>query len=548
VLGTAFRARELEGLLGDDVPAPDRDTWARLGAYFKEEPGGQLRFRREVVRDVAYAGLPFRVRRELHAAAAERLVRELGDDADDEAARLAVHFHRAGAHGKAWRYARIAADRASERAAFADAANLYRRALDSSRGLAVAPGELAAVWDSLANAYVRTGEFERAGDALTAARRLVAGDRMRTAHLLWLHARIAERIGQISRAVRWSHRALRVLDGADEAGAASARAHVIATLAKVRQRQGRVAEAVRLARQAIAEAEAAGEELALGQACKVLDWALVESGRAAEAGYSARALEIFRRHGAIARESQVLNNMGGFAYRAGNWEEAVGLYRDAADAATRAGDVVLAAFSDCNVGELRSDQGRLEEAEPLLRRALQVWRGTADEHGVAFATALLGRLHARAGHDEHAIELLEDALARFRTLGVGLDAALVEALLAEAALFDGRAEEAHERALKLFAELPRDALLGPLLHHVAGVALAQLGDAAAAMQALEASVEAARTAELPFEMLMALDALDKLSPSDALRRERDELLARLGIERLPGPPLARPRTAAAPAA
>jgi class 3 adenylate cyclase/tetratricopeptide (TPR) repeat protein len=548
VLGTAFRARELEGLLGDDVPAPDRDTWARLGAYFKEEPGGQLRFRREVVRDVAYAGLPFRVRRELHAAAAERLVRELGDDADDEAARLAVHFHRAGAHGKAWRYARIAADRASERAAFADAANLYRRALDSSRGLAVAPGELAAVWESLANAYVRTGEFERAGDALTAARRLVAGDRMRTAHLLWLHARIAERIGQISRAVRWSHRALRVLDGADEAGAASARAHVIATLAKVRQRQGRVAEAVRLARQAIAEAEAAGEELALGQACKVLDWALVESGRAAEAGYSARALEIFRRHGAIARESQVLNNMGGFAYRAGNWEEAVGLYRDAADAATRAGDVVLAAFSDCNVGELRSDQGRLEEAEPLLRRALQVWRGTADEHGVAFATALLGRLHARAGHDEHAIELLEDALARFRTLGVGLDAALVEALLAEAALFDGRAEEAHERALKLFAELPRDALLGPLLHHVAGVALAQLGDAAAAMQALEASVEAARTAELPFEMLMALDALDKLSPSDALRRERDELLARLGIERLPGPPLARPRTAAAPAA
>ena len=548
VLGTAFRARELEGLLGDDVPAPDRDTWARLGAYFKEEPGGQLRFRREVVRDVAYAGLPFRVRRELHAAAAERLVRELGDDADDEAARLAVHFHRAGAHGKAWRYARVAADRASERAAFADAANLYRRALDSSRGLAVAPGELAAVWESLANAYVRTGEFERAGDALTAARRLVAGDRMRTAHLLWLHARIAERIGQISRAVRWSHRALRVLDGADEAGAASARAHVIATLAKVRQRQGRVAEAVRLARQAIAEAEAAGEELALGQACKVLDWALVESGRAAEAGYSARALEIFRRHGAIARESQVLNNMGGFAYRAGNWEEAVGLYRDAADAATRAGDVVLAAFSDCNVGELRSDQGRLEEAEPLLRRALQVWRGTADEHGVAFATALLGRLHARAGHDEHAIELLEDALARFRTLGVGLDAALVEALLAEAALFDGRAEEAHERALKLFAELPRDALLGPLLHHVAGVALAQLGDAAAAMQALEASVEAARTAELPFEMLMALDALDKLSPSDALRHERDELLARLGIERLPGPPLARPRTAAAPAA
>jgi tetratricopeptide (TPR) repeat protein len=546
VLGLSFHPSQLEELLGDDVPPVDGETWGRLDAYFKEEPDGQLRFRRELVRDVAYAGLPFRVRRELHAAAADRLERDLGADADDAAARLAVHFHRAGAHEKAWRYARLAADRASARSAFADAANLYRRALESAHQLDVAGEELAAVWESLANAYVRTGEFERASDALTAARRLVSGDRVRTAHLLWLHARIAERVGQVTRAVRWSHRALRALDGADDDAAASRRSHVVATLAKVRQRQGRVAEAVRLARQAIAEAEASGEELALGQACKVLDWALVESGRAAEAGYSERALEIFRRHGAVARESQVLNNMGGFAYRAGRWEDSVVLYREAADAATRAGDVVLAAFSDCNVGELRSDQGRLEEAEPLLRRALRVWRGTADEHGVAFATALLGRLHARAGHDEQAVELLDDALARFRALGIQLDAALVEALQAEAALFAGRADEARERALDLFTELPRDALLGPLLHHVAGVAFAQLGDAAAAERALEASLEVARAAGLPFETLMALDALDHLSPSDAVRRERDALLAGLGIVRLPGPPLTRPRVAAAP--
>jgi class 3 adenylate cyclase/tetratricopeptide (TPR) repeat protein len=546
VLGTSFRARELEGLLGDDVPAPDRDTWARLSAYFKEEPGGQLRFRREVVRDVAYAGLPFRVRRELHAAAAERLVRELGDDADDEAARLAVHFHRAGEHGKAWRCARIAADRASERAAFADAAGLYRRALETAHQLDVAPGDLAAVWESLAEAYVRTGELERADQALTAARRLVSGDPVRSARLLWLHARAADRAGQVARAVRWSGRALRALDGVDEDGAAACRAHVVATLAAVRQRQGRTRDAIRHARQAIADAEAAGEEIALGQACQVLDWALVESGRAAEAGYSERALEIFRRLGAVDRESGVLNNMGGFAYRAGRWEEAVELYRAGADASTRAGDVDLAAFADCNVAEVRSDQGRLDEAEPLLRRALQVWRGTADEHGVAFATALLGRVHARAGRDERAVALLGDALARFRALGVETDAALVEVLQAEAALFAGRADEARARSLELFAEIPRDALLEPLLHHVAGVALAQLGDAAAAAEELTAALAAARAAELPFETLLSLDALCRLGQPDGLRGERDELIARLGIVRLPAPPPARPHVAAAP--
>jgi class 3 adenylate cyclase/tetratricopeptide (TPR) repeat protein len=547
ILGLSFHPRQLEDLLGDDIPAPDELTWQRLGAYFRPESDGYLRFRREVVRDVAYAGLPFRVRRELPAAAAGRLERDLGADADDAADRLAVHYHRAGEHEKTWHYSRLAADRASERAAFADAATLYRRALDAAHQLQVARDELATVWQSLADAYVRTGELERGDHALSAARRLVTDDPIRTAHLLWLHARIAERVGQVTRAVRWSRRALRALEGTEGQQAASSRSHVVATLAAVRQRQGRTAEAVRLARQAIADAEAAGEELALGHACQILDWALVESGRASEAGYSARALEIFRRHGAVDRESGVLNNMGGFAYRAGRWDEAVALYREGADASMRAGDVDLAAFADCNVGELLSDQGRLEEAEPLLRRALQVWRGTADEHGVAFALGLLGRLHARAGRAGEAVELLEDALARVEALRVEADAALVRTMLAEAALFAGRAEEAHERAIALLDEQIDDALLEPLLHHVAGVALAQLGDRGAASEALESALAAAQAAELPFETALALDALVRLGGTGATERrdERDALLQRLDIVRLPAPPLTRPGMPAA---
>jgi class 3 adenylate cyclase/tetratricopeptide (TPR) repeat protein len=541
VLGLSFHPRYLDDLLGDDVPVPTADTWSRLDRYFAEDEDGYLRFRRQVVRDVAYAGLPFRVRRELHAAAGGRLERDLGPDADDEGVRLSVHFHHAGAHGKAWRYARLAADRAREQSAFADAATLYRRALDSARQLDVPPGEVATVWESLADAYVRTGELQRADHALTVARRLTAGDPLRTAHLLWLHARISERAGQVVRAVRWSGRALRALDGVEGERAAACRSQVVATLAAVRQRQGRTAEAVGLARKAITDAEAAGEELALGHACQILDWALVRSGRPGEAGHSARALEIFRRHGAADRESAVLNNMGGFAYLAGRWDEAVSLYRAGGDASRRAGDVNFGAFADCNVGEVLSDQGRLDEAEPLLRRALQVWSGTSDEHGVAFATALLGRLHARAGRWVEAEEHLEDARGRFRALRVEADAALAAALLGEAALFAGRAEEAHERALALLPELPADAQLEPLVHRVTGVALAQMGDVAAAADSLTASLEAARECELPFETVLALDALEALLSSTRLQGERAALLAQLDIVRLPAPPVARPR-------
>jgi class 3 adenylate cyclase/tetratricopeptide (TPR) repeat protein len=550
VLGLSFHARHLVELGDDAVPPPDAATWIRLDAYFALDGDGALRFRRQMVRDVAYAGLPFRVRRELHAAAGVALERELGEHADEQAERLSVHFLLAGRLDSAWRYARLAADRALRRAAYADAANLYRRALDAARGLELPEHVLADVWESLAEAYVRTGELQAGSAALTTARRLVAGDPVRTAHLLWLHARIAERAGQVAQAVRWSGRALRALDGADDGRAASGRSHVVATLAAVRQRQGRPAEAIRLAHRAIAEAEAAGEELALGHACQILDWALVESGRVAEAGHSVRALEIFERLGAADRESAVLNNMGGFAYRAGRWDDAVDLYRRGAEASARAGDVNYGAFADCNVGEVRSDQGRLEEAEPLLRRALQVWRGTADDHGIAFATALLGRLLLRDGRTAGGIELLEDALARFRALGVEIDGALVEALLAEAALWAGRPGEAHAAASDLWRRLPDDARLEPLLHHVTGVALAQLGDLTAAGEELAAAEAAARACELPFELTLALDALEQLSrlgarSSPRRRRERDALLARLDIVRLPAPPLA---PAAAPAA
>ena len=95
--------------------------------------------------------------------------------------------------------------------------------------------------------------------------------------------------------------------------------------------------------------------------------------------------------------------------------------------------------------------------------------------------------------------------------------------------------------------MPEDALLEPLLHHVAGGALAQMGETGPAADAFMAALDAARASELPFETALALDGLESLDPSPARRAERDALLAQLDIVRLPRPPLARPLKAAAPA-
>ena len=540
VLGLRFEERHLPAVLDVGMPVPDAPTWHRLGPLVAPAGDGAWRFTRAVIRDAAYAGLPFATRRQLHVIVAALLEREAGDDIGEAAELLSRHYALAGDHRGTWLHARVAGDRARASLAFADAATSYRRAISAGRALGATERELSAAWEALAGALARTGELAEADEALRAARRLSASDGRRQAALFLQHARIAERAGRVPSAVRWAQRGLRAVDGLDDPAAARTRAQLLSLLAGARQREGRMHDAIALCHEAIAEAQAAGEDAALAQACHILDWALFDAGRAAEATHSDRALRIYERIGDLDRQAAVLNNMGGFAYHEGRWQEAVELYRRAAEASARAGDVANAAFGDCNVGEVLGDQGRLAQAEQHLRRALRVWRGSSYDWSAAFATALLGRTAVRAGRYAEGLELLEDALARFRRLRAGSDALLVRGYVAEALAFGGRPQ----RALKVADRLLPDAgRIAALAHRVRGFALAQLGDRDSAERALQASIDVARAQDSQYELAVSMDALLALRggsgrvPGATAAARRDALLARLDVVALPAPPL-----------
>lgn len=552
VLGLIFHPRHLPHVLDHGTLRPDAAMWDRLSDVFVELGDGYVGFRRAVVRDAAYAGLPFALRRRLHAIAGECLEAERTTGMDELAPVLSLHFARAGEHAKAWRYARRAGDHAMERFAFADAAALYRRALDAARALDPAAEEVAATWEALADALAHTGELADAHAALRSARRLRAGNPQRTAELLLRHARLAERAGHVLSAVRWAQRALRTLEGRRGHAATVCRAETLSVLATVRQREGRWAEAIRLCRRVIAEAEPHAETdpalaAPLAHAWFILDWALYDAGRTAEATHSERALALYRRLGDADREAAVLNNMGGFAYHEGRWDDAVALYEQAAAASQRAGDVANAVFGALNVGEVLSDQGRLEEAEARLRHARRVWRGSGYDWGAALATAFLGRTVARAGRHDEALVLLDEAQATFQRLRALPDAALVDAYLAEAHAFARRPEQALRRADRALREAGRTA---PLLHRVRGFALAQRGDRAGAGHAFEAALREAQERASTYELALTLDALAALNHGQwsADLRRRHALFAGLGVVAPPPAPLSpasRDRRAAA---
>jgi tetratricopeptide (TPR) repeat protein len=212
----------------------------------------------------------------------------------------------------------------------------------------------------------------------------------------------------------------------------------------------------------------------------------------------------------------------------------VQLYRRAGVCAERAGRPGDGAFTDGNIGEILSDQGRLDEAEVHLKHARRVLGAIGDRQWVAYADALLARLAVRRG-DQQGVAMLETALGEFRRLGMDAYAELAQAWVAEAEALGGDPFRALDLASQ---ELEANDRQRPLLTRMGGIALARLGQTEAAMRELRHSLKTARDRSAEYDIAATIDAIDAFGGADPeLRRERDEILARLRITRLPAPAL-----------
>jgi tetratricopeptide (TPR) repeat protein len=537
ILGINFHPRRLADVLEAGMTLPDDGFWERLSGVFAREPDGHVRFKRPALQEVAYDSLPFKLRRQLHLAVGQRLERDQDQEFDANPAILSHHFSLAGDQGRAHRYAMAAAKRATDAFSHADAAKLYRRAIDAARadGGTADPAVIAAAWEQLGEALRSAGEPGAAAHAYTEARRLLREDPLAQARLCHRHASAAHRGEAMSKAVRWLNRGLRCLDGLDTRQATASRAEMRSLLGGIRSMQGRSREAIRICRQAITEADSVGELRALAHAYYALDWALVGAGRSAEATYSWEALKIYEQLGDPEHEFVVLNNLGMFAYFDGRWDDAVALYRRAGEASERAGMPANAAYTDGNIGEILSDQGHLDEAEDHLHRARRTWNATRDRQNVTFADVLLARIEVRRGRHDRALPLLEAAMEELRRLKMDSAVVFAQAVMAEAEGFSGDPFHALEIAS---ATLQANDQQRPLLTRVGGIALARLGQKEAAARELRLSLDVARKRGAEYDIAATIDALEAVAdPDPELLGERDAILRRLRISQLPTPAL-----------
>jgi class 3 adenylate cyclase/tetratricopeptide (TPR) repeat protein len=540
VLGRSFSVGVLEAIVTAEGHADDLPGMTRLADYLEADGTDRLRFRNGLLRDVVYESVAYRLRKRLHQAAGETMER-LAPDPNAAADSLALHFSYGDDPVRAWRYARIAAERARQAYANLDAARLYELALDAARRVpGLDPREGVGVWRALGDVRELAGQYEASLEAYRRALEIESIDAVTRADLLYGRARAKERAGKFTQALRDLTAGLRLLEGNRSSDAGKVRARLESFAAMVLFGQDKPRHARKRALLARDIARDADEPESLGRALVVTDLSSLALEGPGDGRHLEEALGIFERLGDIRMQALTRANLGFLNAHACRWDEAVEWLRSSQALDARSGDSVGGAFSGINVGEILVNQRRHDEARSMLEASLRVVRASGFAEGVAFIEMQLARIHVDQGETDTAYTLLDGAKAEFERLGnatLVLEAAIVRA---DGMLRTGEASAAlalmddHTRRFATGAASVR-----PKLAWVRGRALAALGRVRDAAAEFEAGLAAATSQGMRYDQARLLEARFEcgqrhggaFDPSDALLAQ--EIREGLGI--LPRP-------------
>jgi class 3 adenylate cyclase/tetratricopeptide (TPR) repeat protein len=535
VLGGSFSGELIARVLeGDSDAALDAESWDRLAEFVERDPyaAGTFHFRHALIRDAAYEGLSFRRRRELHARVGD-VLRETAADEEEAAEMLSLHFSLAALPEETWRFSLLAAERARAKFANADAAELFRRALDVTADLpSLDPAAVGRVWESLADVLELGGDYAGAERAYAEARSHLRSDPDALAGLCLKEGRLRENEGHYAEALDWYEQGLAAADELEGSARTLHRLRLSLGYAAARFRQGSFEECVEWVEPVIEEARAAGALPELAHAYYLCHLAYTSLGSPKRNEVRELALPIYEELGDLLGQANALNNLGIDAYYEGRWEDARAYYGRSRAARDRIGDVVGAATIANNIAEILSDQGRIDEAEAELREVRAICDAAGSLLMTAVADANLGRAAARAGRADEARELLSAAVASLREIDAGSFVVEVQARLAEAALFAGDFERALANADEAEGITGTSAppAVEALLHRIRGQALLLRGgredDAA---REFEQSLRVARDGGMLYETALTLRARAKHTGSQEDAAEAKRIFRELDV-------------------
>lgn len=544
VLGERFDLHDLTALFGREDWSYGPEELRELTGHLVRERATDTwyRFSSTLLHDVAYAGLPYRLRRRLHLWSGEALEASGADPVPVEA--LSTHFFGAGDHGRALTYSVRAAERARQASSSLEALAFYERALVcAARAPDVTPTLVGQLQEAAGDAAEMAGLTSQAISRYRTARTGLRQDALAAGGVMAKEIALHQRAGDFDRSTRIAAYARRSLDAVVGPEADSLRSRLAVQTAFVDHLRSRHAQAMRWSRIAIDQALRSGDQAVLARAYNAHSLILAVAGVPADQPYGELALASSERSGDLRLQAKCLTNLAISAIIDGRWPEAEQLLARAVGLAERLGDAANVANVTYNRCDVLVRQGRWAEATPLLASVAREARAQDDRELVALVGLELGKVFAGQRRWDEARSRLQ--AARSDLLELGLERESADAELVALACDVASAATAADRD-RVGAAL-RAALEGPggagayegraRLHLLHGTLLLGAGQPVTAEAAFEAG-----TGEPPgeggFDRALNQLGLAEAATADGRSRSTDraraeEALARLGVRDLP---------------
>jgi len=524
VLGVTFSEPMLREMLVASGGAAAHADLRKLRGFVQHDGADEWRFRHALMRDVAYAGLPYRLRRTMHDHAG-RVLETSVPNREEISELLSMHFFHAGDSSRAWTYSRMAGRRAQSQYAYTAAIEFFRRAIDAGRTSGAGHTELADIFEALGDVCDIAGFSRDAVVAYRRARPYRRDDPLGRSALMLKEAGLHQRLGEFVTSLRLLSHARGVIRDARGTVAGSTRSRLATRYSFGKYLQGNNAAAVHWSAVGVREARLSGDRDALAYAYNTRHLTCVHAGVAEDEPYGELALAAYEELGDLRMQGHCLNNLAIGAMQDGRWDGSADLLDRAADIFRRVGDTANEANAQYNRADLLIRQRHFAQAEPLLVAALRAAQAADDRELVALVMREAGRAQAGLGRPDDARASFDAARAGFTELGLDQELIGLDEATAELLIDTGDVDSAIDLASDALARARDHAeSASASLFRVLGSALAAAGSHAEARAAFEAGLVS------PAEGGRREYALNLLGLAELAARDGDADTARLMSE------------------
>jgi predicted ATPase/class 3 adenylate cyclase len=421
VIGRRFQLEIIKGLTNGDLTS-QMDSLAAADLVLPDQIAAEMAylFKHTLTRDVAYEGILYARRRDLHRRVASRIQEIYGDSHDDLLPVLARHYARAEEWAAALKYYVAAGKNAQQGYFNAEAIAHYRAALELMPQLADVPTELIVeLYERLGYVQLQAGEYPSALESFQTALRLLREGRLHLAsaeaRLLRHIATVYERRAEYDAAFEQLNAALGQHGEIDMAE----RARALLLGAGLHQRQGRYNETVTWAQQGLELAqrlqldkEQASAYLQLGGAYRLLG----DNETAIE--YLTKSAQIRRAINDMVGQADAYINIANSYTDLGNYQQALAFFEQAYELKVSVNDIYGQALALLNSGDLYRKIGDLAHAISNFQQSVKLWQNLGSRLGSAVSFMNLGASLLQQGDYAAAESYLDQGRMIFDDIGV----------------------------------------------------------------------------------------------------------------------------------